>query len=61
MKKKIIKGENCWAITLTYDKDPEEILHGLIYAFKQDAIDYFKKTQLYKPEYKIRKIKIILQ
>ncbi len=54
-----MKGENAYAITLKYGKEKEEVLHGLIYQFRTDALNYFKKTQLYKPQYQIRKIKII--
>ena len=55
-----MKKDIFYAITLKYQKEKVEILTGLIYEFRQDAVDYFKKTQLYKPEYKIQKIKIKL-
>jgi len=53
-----MNNTNAWAITFKSGKEKERILLGLIYPVRQDAVDYFKKTKLYKPEHKIRRIKI---
>lgn len=51
------KKRTAYAITLDYDRK-HEILLGHIYETKGEVIEVYKKTGLYKPNYKICKIQI---
>lgn len=50
------KKRKAWGISLDYD-GKHEILLGLIFEYKRDAIGYFKET-LYSPNYKIVRLEI---
>lgn len=52
--------DNFWAIVLHYEKEPPEILTGLIFDYQRDAVDEFKKRGLYRPTYKIHRVQISL-